>query len=51
MRPILDEFCALLGVAPFMKTGTLYFAKSRAQTIILNLSNSLEKLISEFQHC
>ena len=50
MRPILDEVCALLGVASFMKIGTIYFPKSREESIILNLSNSSEKLISEFQH-
>lgn len=49
MRPILDEVCALLGVASFMKIGTIYFPKGGDQSIILNLSDSSEKLISEFQ--
>ena len=50
MRPILDEVCALLGVASFMKIGTMFSEKSSTrQAFILNLSNNSEKLISEFQ--
>jgi len=51
MRPILDEVCGLLGVGSFVKIGKIYFPKSRAKTINLNLSSSKEKLIAEFQHC